>query len=248
MAELETLEVTLPDQSKVTIRLQNGNDEDILSKSSENPLGSISKFLSSIIVSENLTEKDINSWKVSNKYYLLLASRVFNFGPEFTFKHTFEYKGRKESTNFTEDLSKYLVDFSNQDAVEKAKKENPLICKPYLCGADSQRELELPSGKKFRYDFLTGEEESALNSIPRDKISVNDILRVRKLSIFNQESNTYEIVKDYSTLTSRELNLIRKDIMEYDNQYGMEMDIELPSGEIERSVMIQFTEFFFPLS
>ena len=32
------------------------------------------------------------------------------------------------------------------------------------------------------------------------------------------------------------------------SQYGMEMDIELPSGEIERSVMIQFTEFFFPLS
>lgn len=247
MAEIETREVTLPDQSKVTIRLQNGNDEDILSRSSDSQLDNISKFLAAIIVSpEGLTGKDIEKWKVSNKYYLLLASRVFNFGSEFTFSHTFEMNGKQVTTNFTEELDKYLVDFSNPEEVEKAKLNNPLICKPYLFGTASTREIELPTGKKVRYEFLTGVGENMINNIPKNQLKINDVLRARNLSIWDQESNTYKTIKDYANLTSRELAIIRKDITENDFQYGMEMDIELPDGQTERSIMIQYTEFFFP--
>lgn len=244
---LETLEVTLPDTSKVTIRLQNGNDEDILSRVGDAQKSTnIAKYLSSIIVEPKLSWEDINKWKVSNKYYLLVASRVFNFGAEFMFNQEIEYNGSKLTQNFTEDLSKFLVNFDDPENIEKVTKENPLVCKPYKLENASFREFTLSNGRKVKYDLLTGEGELKISKIKQEDIRINDVLRARNLSVFNNDKNTYEIVSDYGTLSSKELLEIRKDVQEYDYQYGMEMELELPDGNKMQVSMIQYPEFFFP--
>lgn len=237
-------EVKLPDGSVFVIREQNGADDDVISKVGDNENNTaLSKFLSNIIISPKMSWQQVQRMKSACRYYLLLESRVFNFGGEFCFKHKFQDGTEVE---FEEDLSTYIIDWDNYNPEDFTDK--PFHCKPYPNKQEGTRLFKTSTGKELQYNYLNGEAEELAIKVGKSNIRKNDELRVRELSIVDPKTKTgWRKIERFNEFSAKEMIEIRKDIRENDATFDMIVELKNPTNQaIEYMPMIAFPEFFFP--
>jgi hypothetical protein len=254
---IPTLKVHLPSGHWVEIREQNGEDDDILSKSSyvqshEN----VNRFLAGIIVNSSynrpITEKDIKQWRVNDKYYLLLKSRIFSLGHELIFDYS--CPKCKTKTQMVEDLSIFDADLDrdSENFIGKLLEKNPnseeLRNKIWpLEHNEPVRHLVLNSGKEVRYKFLTVASEHNAIKIPFGEQSRNKELIIRDFEM--KVDGMWMSVQNFKLLSAKDMAQIRADVNKHDELFIMESHIKCPACNHEEVMpLIAIPDFFFPTS
>lgn len=262
-----TLKIMLPSQFSVTIREQNGEDDDILSKVSDcEDTTALHNFISGIIIKNDqlssdkyTTSNDIKKWRLKDKYYLALKSRIFSLGPELHFEHACERDGCGKTTPYDEDLSKYDWDLTKplpkegSEEYDKFMESHDLkyMITPYPRDTETHRILTLSSGKIIRYKYLDGIGEKSTLEVDKSSISKNLELTARSIELkLDGEAKVegkWQKLTNFKLFTAREMRQIRIDVKKHDSQFDIRSEVKCSKcGNIVILPLISFTNFFFP--
>lgn len=243
-----TLEFLLPSGLPCTIRMQNGEDEELLSSIRLNKAGNhINAFLCNIVVDLFGKGKpklqDIIDMRLSDKYYLLIQSRVFSLGAEMEFEYQWDKK--TEPVHYTEDLNNYLFDYSKLfPATPEDEGYNEFHIKPFPATGEVHDynfiyfQME---GKNFRLRIPDGRLEHYLMELG-DDINSNSLLKGRELA---QEFNgSYVPVTSFKQFTPKDMAFLRKVMADFDdgnssittkiiNPYNPDEELDIPLIQLE---------------
>lgn len=248
----ETVELKTPSGFKVVLRQQNGDDDDIISNSMAAQDGSsINKFVASIVVDSDISITgrisldDVLGMKLSDKYFILIASRIFSLGQMLNF--SYNWPNTPEPQEYIEDLSKYIWDYSKEyfpyepSHVEYFKYR----IKPHKFGKDETRQITTRSGKVLSYTFMNGRGERYLLKLSPESQSKNKELIARELMILLGDKWTK--VENFKNFTPSDMADIRKDINENDPVTDLMTELENPvTGEKTLYLIVGTQDFFFP--
>lgn len=241
---------TAPTGSKYTIREQNGNDDDIISNSVEaENLMNISRFISAIVVETDvmgtprvITAEEAHNLPSLDRYCILLQSRIFSYEKELEFTEDWGDKGEIE---YTQDLTKYLFDYS-KDPTEEELNEKPFAI-PYYPNGKNIKDLEIvtKSGKEMLIDIFTGAGEAQVINLPLDKATKNATIIARNLRLL--VNGKYEKVTNFKLFSTRDMREIRKFINENDPVFEGYTELKHPStNEVRRRYLLSLDSFFYP--
>lgn len=250
------IDLLLPSGLTVTIREQNGNDDDVLSSQSKDDLDSngINRFVAGIIMKNDfpfaktqgkITDKEVLKMPLRDKYFIVVSSRVFSLGNLLKFE--WDWQNGELPIAYEDDLSLYLWDYKKEFPKEGEDNYFKERIKPYtnVSNDNPVREFTLTSGKTIRYKLLNGESENFLLKLPLEKRTVNAGLKARKLQLF-VEDDWLDVV-NFSSFNPREMAEIRRDIEQYDSQFDGITTIENPNtGQTLDIPLMNIPDFFFP--
>lgn len=250
-------ELLLPSGHAIVIREQNGNDDDVLSSFTKDDLDSnaINRFVAGIIIKNTykwaktegrMNDKDVLNIPLRDKYFIIMASRIFSLGD--ILKFDWDWKDGNNLVSYEQDLTGFLwnynKDFPFNPSDEGYFKER---IKPYSkdLTESSVRTFTLRSGKEVQYTLLNGNGENFLLKLPVEKRTVNAGLKARKLKL-NVEG-TWQDVVNFSSFSPKDMADIRKDIETYDSQFDGIIQIENPNtGQVMDLPLMNIPDFFFP--
>lgn len=248
----DVIELVGPSGFKYTIRQQTGEDDDIISNTSNALDGTaVNEFVQVIVIKTDMTPtgrlslEDVLKMKLCDKYFIIIASRIFSIGQVAKFNYEWS-KGL--IVEYEEDLEKYIWDYSDTE------KEFPepghkgyfkYRIKPHKFGKDYTREFTLVTGKRIKYDFVNGYGEKYLMLLPEDKLSKNQELFARNIFLFL--NTDWVKIENFKNFTPKEMAEIRKDIFHNDPVLEIYTDLENPSTKEKVSYpLLASTDFFFP--
>lgn len=254
-------DLLLPCGNKVTIREQNGNDDDIISSFNKGEIESnpFNRFVASLIVkhdfpftkNEKLSINDVLQIPLRSKYFIIIASRIFSIGETLIFE--WDWKNGDKPVEYEDNLSDYLWDYE----ITFPEPGDPLYhkerIKPYTKrkeeGVDAEhifdRVFELNSGKIVKFNLMNGKGENYLLKLPIEKRSANAELKARDLSIWIEDK--YIKIETFKGFTSREMAEIRRVVDSQDSVFDGLTTIENPySGEESQLPLLHIPDFFFP--
>ncbi len=250
----QTVDFTLPSGKHVTIREQNGDDDDLISNAYQAKNGNhLNMFIAAVVVKTDLTangrltSKDVLNMKVRDKYAILIKSRCFSLGASITFEYDWgsDNGGKVE---YTEDLAQYIYnDYSDLDNFPMIGDEDyfEFRIRPYLEQGEEVREFELFSGKKIRYKYLTGVSERKLLELPPQQLTKNAELRIREIEEF--VDNQWHKVESFRYYKAQDMKELRDDVKMYDPDTNLLSELEHPrTGELQAFPIILAPDFFFP--
>lgn len=248
-----TKEIKLLCGDLVTIREQNGEDDSVISKMKDARTGeNISKFLASIIVGFNgsdarLSHKEINEWKVSDKYYLMIHSRILSLGPDLHFEHVCQNAKCSKKTAYDENLLAYIIpDKKSKEDVIKLFEDNPNKPLAYPKGSDTERDFITRSGKKVKYKFLNSGGEKYMINMDPEETNVNMEYTKRDLQLYH--NNEYQSISNFAIFSSRDMMDIRSDVAKNDPVFEAISDIICPHCNLHHTVsLVAVTDFFYPV-
>lgn len=245
----KTLTFRLPSGFDVTIREQNGNDDDILSKVSNLKDGSsMGKFLSAIIIEPKLSMETINNWKARDKYYAIFKSRVFSLGESVTFKHKCSNTNCGKETDWEEDLTQFDNDFMVEPLKpedEGYKEPNKYQIQKYPNGDLPTHEINLSSGKKVRFTYKNGESERKLLDIKENDISKNTELLIRNLEFF--DNLKWQKVQHFGLFNPKDMVEIRNNVKLFDSDWDAVAELNCPHcHNTDLISLVTQPTFFFP--
>lgn len=234
-----TKQITLSNGAQITIREQNGNDEDIISSKSSalDPLA-YSRYISAVVVGPTiLSEEEANKLSSRDRVRILIETRILSFGSILEFK----FKG-------------YQLSFNLREFLETEDGEVPhkyfITPTPATNSVDSLgtpvHEFE-NEGSTYRFYPYCGHSEVLLTNLLASNNNVireNDILRVRKLSLKVGE-NKFKVISDFKLLNSRSLRGIKSQVEALDPEWAPLISLPIAEGNQEVPV-IYIPEFFFP--
>jgi hypothetical protein len=248
----ETVELITPSGFKVTLRQQNGDDDDVISNAVGSEDGtSINRFVSGIVIDTDLTVtgklslEDILRLKLCDKYFIIIASRIFSLGQ--IMKFSFQWKDIVEPVEYEEDLAKYIWDYSKPDFPSEKKDpryfENRI--KPHTYGKDFSREFIIATGKKLMYDYMNGNGEKYLLTLDPLLQSKNQELLARNIQLWLD--NKWIKVENFKNFNPLEMVEIRKEVLENDATTELTTELENPITHNKIPFLIVGTpDFFFP--
>ena len=254
--ELEVLhgnvkELLLPSKRRIVIREQNGNDDDVVSRVLKTDLSaSYNNFISGIIVydytlKKNPTVTDILNYRLNDKYYAMIASRIFSLGKDLKFQY--QWAEEDKPVEYIEDLEQYLGDYSKPLPTQGEPGYNPNIIPAYLDSDLDGIALTLTSGKEIRYEYLSGAGERYLLELNPDDRTVNKQLMARNLAYKPKEGDWHKVT-NFKVFSSRDMAEIRKNICDNDIEFEGTTDIVNPKDNNNlRLPLISITDFFFPM-
>lgn len=251
--ECEVKELTTPSGFKVVIREQNGNDDDIISSSAEATDGTaINRFVASIVVDSDITPGgnislgDVLNMRLSDKYFIILASRIFSIGQILKFE--FIWDDIEEPIMYEEDLGNYIWNYSTNDFPGSTSSPDYFKYRlpPSKSGKDKARELTLKSGKQVRYTYLNGLGEKFLLLLPEEKNSKNQELIARGLQL--KIDDGWVDVENFRIFSTTDMAEIRNDVYyKYDPILNLYTDVQHPkSGKFITYPIMGNNDFFFP--
>ena len=247
-------DLLLPCGTKVTIREQNGNDDDVISSpGSDKDLSlPLNKFIAGLILKhdfnfkskEVITMKEVLDIPLRSKYFILLASRIFSISP--TIKFRWDWKNGKPPVAYEEDLTVYLWDYNRDFPSEMDPDYFSERIQPYPpSNFDKYRELELSSGKKIRYKYLDGHGENYLLGLSENERAINSPLKARELNIWLE--GDWSPVTNFKDFKNYEMSEIRRDIDINDKPFDGFTNITNPyNGEALQIPLLSIPDFFFP--
>lgn len=245
-----TCKVILPSGKVVTLREQNGGDDETVSLMSNAVSGTnVSKFLAGLVLEDSEIGNnkpsygDIEKWKLSDKYYAILKSRIHSIGDMVNFDFKCPQVGCKSKlTPYTEDLT--LLD-SDLSQPPPEKDYNPYKIKPYPYRSDTHREFTLSSGKKVRYEYKTSKSEQKLLEMDQNSISKVTEFTVRNLEIFTGDK--WVLVTAFSGFSAKDMKELRKDVSINDPQFEAISEVTCAQcGTVHKIPLIAQRDFFFP--
>jgi hypothetical protein len=247
--ELRKFTFTTPSGYEVTIREQNGEDEDILTNPRDAAnLMNLSKFMAAIIVNSNITPsgkvtlKDVLALPLLDRYCILFQSRIFSLGE--TLEISYQWPGSKEPTLYEENLNNYLFDYSTQPTQEELDSKPYAI--PYYLEPDNlvNKVITLESGKVISFDCLTGNSEQFILNLEESKKTRNSELLARNLKL--EVDGVMEKVHNFSLFSVRDMAEIRKAVATYDPIFTGVTELENPeTGEKTLYPILASSNFFF---
>lgn len=248
--EVQTL--VTPSGHEVTLRMQTGADDDILSNAKEALDGSSSvKFISGIVVHTDITENGkmnldtARDLKLCDRYFILIASRIFSIGQTVKFKY--QWPDNFE-VDYEEDLGLFIWDYHNPDNPFPEKGHPEYFrerIKPHQGGKSTHREFTIKSKKKLRYVYMNGHSEKWLMQLPEENQTVNSSIIARGLE--QEVDGKWVKVQNFKNFNPQEMREIRNDILDNDPPINLVTELEHPSthGIVEYPIVAS-TDFFFP--
>ena len=236
------------------IREQNGEDDDILSNAKWVEDGSSSnQFLSNIVIHTSFTENgklnisDALELKLSDKYFILVASRIFSIGQILKFSYEWPDGIVQE---YQEDLGLYIWDKYHTKDCPFPESGDPDYFKyripPHNGGISPNKEIKLESGKTIRYHYVTGQGERFLMKLPLEAQSVNAELKARKLEL--KAESGWIPVTNFKTFSTMDMMEIRKEVNDNDANLSLFTELEHPeTGVIMSYPIMGSNDFFYPL-
>ena len=249
----DVLSLISPSGHQFIIRQQTGEDDDVLSNAKGTEDGSSSnKFIQGIVVHTDITTNgkfnsdDARSLKLCDKYFIMVASRIFSIGQILKFEY--QWEDMKTLTHYEEDLGLFIWEYGDSSK-PYPEVGNPEYFKhriaPHKFGKDKTRELTLSSEKLVRYTFMNGYGEKYLMGLPLDQQSVNAELRGRGLEL--KVGKNWVKVQSFKNFNPIDMMEIRKDVEDNDITTNLISELEHPKtgGKIEFPV-VGCTDFFYP--
>lgn len=238
---------TLPSGKVVTIREQNGADDDVLS----NPMHAkdmmnISNFISGIVVSSDITPngklspEQVHRMPVLDKYCILINSRIFSLGETLEFSYKW---GNGEEFDYEQNLNELIFDYAQEPTQDMLDSKPNAI--PYypMRGEVKDLEFSTKTGKRLMFDLLTSEGEAYVLGLPLDKQTKNQELVARNLRL--QVGEKWEKVQNFAIFSVSEMRDIRSFIKGVDPIYSGTVDIENPSTGQKTKVAVMGIDGFF---
>lgn len=244
-------EFTLPSGYKVTIREQNGADDDLLSNPSEaQDLTNLSRFIASIVVntdytkSGKLTIADAKNLPILDRYCILFNSRIFSLGNELDFGYDWG-KDNGGKITYAQNLEDFIFDYAviPSDAEMDAK---PDAIPFYPEGKNlANIPIKLDTGKELLFDILNGNSEAYLVNLPLDKRTKNQELIARNLRL--KVNDNWEKVTNFAVFSVKEMMQIRKAVASMDPIFQGTTTIENPkTGQTTTISIVAMPGFFYP--
>lgn len=246
--EFRTYTFTVPSGYIYTIREQNGADEEILSNPMDlGNLMNLTKFIAAIVVETNftvskrLTIDDALNIPVNDRYCIILNSRIFSMGEEVEFTYDWGKDGGK--LLYAQDLNEFLFDYSKAPTAEDLEKKPEAI--PYYPMGKKLYDLEivLSSGKKLKFDIMNGSGEQKLVTMPKEKQTRNAPLLCRNLQL--EVDGKWETVENFSLFSVKDMQEIRKGILEVDPTFQGNSEVTSPTGEVAYFPILASPNFFY---
>ncbi len=243
-----TIKFKTPSGMEVTIREQDGGDDEIISKMKNATDGTaVNKFVASITVEPKVTANDVLKWKNKDKYYVLYRSRRFSLGDEITYKHNCSSQQCNKESNYDEDLKPFDFDFSDPNALPSGFKYQVT---PYVNKEKTTREITLSSKKRIRYKYLDGLSEKALLALPKEEFSKNTELIVRNLEWYQEageEGGKWIKVQNFKIFSAIDMREIRADVKEQDMPFEAISEAKCPyCNTVDGISLLSQPDFFFP--
>ena len=245
----DQITLTTPSGYEVTIRQQTGEDDDVISNPNGSYMGeALNKFVQGIVIklgSDGIAANyhDIEKMKLGDKYFIIIASRIFSLGPILKFQYEWD---DGLVADYEEDLESYIWDYSLEDFPEKGSElYSPFRIVPHKHGKLHQLEFVIPSGKKFRFTFMNGVGEKYLMSLPMDELTKNTELKARNLE--QQIGTDWVKVETFKAYSAREMAAIRKEV--FDNDPITEVLTEIPHPKTKEKMpysILSSSDFLFP--
>lgn len=249
-------QLVLPSGYEVTIREQNGHDDDILSNASTvQDLSNIDIFLSSLIIQTDLpfatggklSTADMGKMLLRDKYYLLFASRIHSMGN--IIKFTFDWgKDNGGEVEYVDDLNNFVWDYSKPMPEKDDEAYYPYRIEPYVGvggAAHGKQEIKLQSGKELRFELLNGKAEKVLLKLKREEQTRNSEIKARGLELKHEGS--WVKVDNFVYFTKRDMAELHKKINELDPSFRGITELENPqTKEITYFPIMNTTSFFYP--
>lgn len=244
---INKLTFTSPSMLSITIREQNGNDDDVISNVNQVDNGtSIINFMHGIILDidgKKPTVEQLLNLRFRDRIVILLMSRIYSIGQIIEFEVSWD--DLPTPIKYEEDLSIFIWDYSKPFPNPGDINFNPNTIKPYIESA-LFRELVLKSGKKVRYDYTNSHTDIYLMNVPLAKQSINQELLARDIKLFI--GNDWVKVENFSTFSSSDMREIRTDIATYDPPIYVNSTITHPNkpGLTRQVPLLANVNFFFP--
>lgn len=245
-------ELLLPSGSTAIIREQNGEDDALLSNVAlAKDSSALNAFIKAVTVylstssdpTKAPTLDDIMSMPLNNKYFILIASRVFSLGEELEFQYN--WGGDLPPVKYVENLNDFLWDYSK----ELPKPGEPGYFEeripPYKSN-DPFQTLILDDGREVRYKYLDSYGEKYLLKLPETERHINQQLLARDLSL--RIDGQFIKVESFKNFSSRAMAKIRAHVSENDPEFSGLTTLENPyeTGVSQTISIIQVQDFFFP--
>jgi hypothetical protein len=245
--------VILPSGSTVTIREQNGDDDEIISSfiTGNDPVGPINRFVAALVLKHNykfsdksdvLTPKEVLNIPLRDKYFILMTSRIFSISDNIKFN--WDWQNGRPEVPYEEDLLQYMWDYNKEFPYQGDIDYFKHRIQPY---PENQAciEVNLSSGKKVRYYLLDGHGESYIMGLADSDKSINTPIRARRLEIF--DNGNWMKVESFKVFKSYEMAELRDSINTYDKPFDGLTDLHNPyTNETVSIPLLAIPDFFFP--
>lgn len=243
---------TTPSGHEVTIREQNGEDDDILSNPVEaQTMMNLSRFIAAIVVKCNYTENgrltpsQAHELPALDRYCILFNSRKFSLGDTVDFIYDWgpDNGGKQE---YTQELDEFLFDYSKLPTEEEcASKPNAI---PYYPKGGVFKDIvfEISTGKKLMFDLFNAKAEAYILELPLDQRTKNKELVARNLRL--EVDGKWDKVTNFRSFTVKEMREIRSEIMGNDPVFYGTTLIENPRvpGQTTEINIVALKDFFYP--
>lgn len=244
----------IPSGYEVTIREQNGNDDDILSnQATAKDLTNLNIFIASLVVNTNLpfavggklTSELVKKMVIRDKYFILIQSRIHSIGKDL--KITYDWgKDEGGKLEYIEDLTRYIWDYNKQFPEEGEEHYDEERIEPYIIpNVYEKQEITLTSGKHLRFKLMDGFSETELMKLPLDQMTRNAELRARALEL--KTGADWVKVENFSMFSKKDMSELNKLVKLADPTFSAVTDIKNPqTGETLKFPIMGTLDFFYP--
>lgn len=249
----EVKQLVSPSGFSFVIREQNGNDDDVLSNGAGALDGtSAANFLSGIVVktdytsTSKLSQGEAMSLKLCDKYFLVIASRIFSIGQSLKFEY--EWPDLSTAVSYEEDLGLYIWDYGdtkNKFPEEGHKEYQEFRIAPHPHGKNKELEFSTSTNKVMKFTFSNSYSEQFLGSLSKEKQSKNNELKSRKLS--QKIQDRWVEVESFRNYTTTEMREIRNAVFDADPILEVYSEIEHPNSKATQFLpILGQPDFFYP--
>lgn len=259
----KTKRLLLPSGRQLTIREQNGEDDEILSNPVDAEDGTnFDKFIAAIVVKASwknegrITKEEASQLLLKDRYFIVMSSRIHSLGKEIQFTYDWgpdPSKGGKQ--NYSEDLTRYVWDYSKEFPEPYIIKDGKVIpnpdydaqrIPPYPENAYDDFIFTLSTGKVIKVNLMTGLSEKYMMKLPPEQLTKLAELKAMNLSLKTPDG--WEKVENFTMFSANEMREIRGYVSELDKTYIATTEIENPRnpGQILKYPIMQGSDFFYP--
>lgn len=259
---MNTLTFTAPSGHTYTIREQNGQDEEVLTKVSDvKNIMNITKFIQGLILSSSrkpdsrgLTVDEVLALPVLDRYAIIFQARIFSIGEILEFTYDWHREdGSVDKLEFEQDLNDFLLPYDrilNKDIEEEEFKalldQKPDAIPMYpVPGQEKGIELTLESGKRIKFDLLDGNAERYAVRLSDEQNTRNAEFLARNLRL--EVEGNWDKVQNFSLFSRKDMMEMRRYIRAVDPTFQATTDLTHPTtGETIKYPILGNPAFFFP--
>lgn len=244
----------LPSGYECIIREHNGEDDETLTTESNILNGtSVHRYIANIIqyhgfYGPGVSLNQVKEMPIRDLYTILIQSRMFSIGEIIEFEYKFS-EDEDDAQLFREDIRRYIHTYEDEEFPKEGDKDyDPYKLTPYV---DNPYEediiIKLSSGKEVILNYAKGKAETHMALLKPDKRNINQELKARDIRFKLPNFEDYKTVISFSVFSKRDMNEIRKALLQVDPPLSIITDIEDPkNGEVHEVNVAGLPDFFFP--